>query len=104
MKKIIMLLLALLITGGVVLWNTWVFVWLNHGTAGLYSNVNQRAQCSWTVFRNLLHDYRGSEWIMPIDAGLGPIGVIRKGFFMLFTMRYIDQTVTPTTTLSVPST
>lgn len=34
MKKLVLIEILILILGGVFLWNTWAFGWLNHGTAG----------------------------------------------------------------------
>jgi hypothetical protein len=82
-KKLAVIELIVLIIGGVLLWNTWVFGWLNHGSAGYtsmsISELNVAGQPYATFFTV-------TEWLsglfMLLSCG-GLIAVIHPKRFML---------------------
>jgi hypothetical protein len=86
MKKFIRAELVLLVIGGLFLWNTWVFGWLNHGAAGYtrmsISELNVLGQPYATFFSVT----EGLSGLFLLVGAFGLIATIRKGGFMLLAL------------------
>jgi|SRR5581483_4122431 len=79
--------IALLITGGIVLWNAWIFGFLNHGLAGYTQMSISELNVSGEPFSRF---FTGSEWLSGLLLLLGGLVLlysIRKvGYFMLIAL------------------
>jgi hypothetical protein len=81
--------IALLVIGGLFLWNTWIFGWLNHGLAGYtrmsISELNVAGQPSSLFFAI-------TEWLSGLTLLIGAILLIvtmRRGGFILISLLMI---------------
>jgi hypothetical protein len=89
MKRLINFEAILLLIGGLFLWNTWVFGFLNHGVAGYTQMSISELNVPGQPYASFFSITEGLSGFFLLFSGLALIATIRKGVFLIVALSLI---------------